>query len=107
MEEAAIITPPANRAPIWRDFGYMKDATTGKLEVEKKAKRKLCQAEVAQLGGTTNLKNHLRSYHHLKYRELYNYEPKSSTEAQSQQKMDVFCKPSNTAEKLPLSSARV
>ena len=106
MEEEAIVTPPGNRAPVWRYFGFVKDAATGKLAVGKKARCKLCRVEVAHSGGTTNLKNHLRSHHRPEYRELHNDEPESSAEAQSQRKMDVFCKLSNTAEKLPSSSAR-
>ena len=57
-------------------------------------------------GGTTNLKNHLRSHHRPEYRNLYGDDLGSCAEVQSQLKMDVFYKPSRTVEKLSLISAR-
>ena len=84
-------------------FGYMKDLTTGRPAVGKKDTCKLCLLKVAHSGGTTNLKNHLRSYHRPEFRNLYS---DNLAEVQSQPKMDVFCKPSRTVQKLSPVSAR-
>ena len=97
----AIVTPQANRAPVWCYFGYTKDAT-GKVVTGKKVKCKLCRADVAHSGGTTNLKNHLRSHHRAEYTALYSDD--DPVPGQSQQKMDVFCK-QRPAEKLLPGSA--
>ena len=97
-----IVTPQANRAPVWGYFGYTKDAT-GKIAFGKKVKCKLCRADFAHSGGSTNLKNHLRSHHRAEYTALYSDD--DTVLGQSQQKMDVFCK-QRPAEKLLPGSAR-
>ena len=82
----------------------MKDLATGKAAIGKRAVCKLCRVEVAHSGGTTNLKNHLHSHCHPRYRDLYGDDLGSSMEDQSQPKMDVF---SHTVEKLSSSLARM
>ena len=81
----------------------MKDLTTGRAAVGKKATCKLCLLEVAHSGGTTSLKNQLCFHHRPEYRNLYGDD---FAEVQSHPKMDVFCKPSRTVEKLSPVSAR-
>ena len=98
-----IVAPSASKAPVWKYFGYVKDLATGKAAIGKRATCKLCRVEVAHSGGTTNLKNHLRSHHRPEYRDLYGDDLGSSVEDQSQPKMDVFCR---TVEKLTSSSVR-
>ena len=84
----------------------MMDLTTGRAAVGKRAMCKLHQVKVTHSGGTTNLKNHLRSHHHPKYRNLYGDDLGSCMEVQSQLKMDVFHKSSCTVEKFSSSLAR-
>ena len=99
----AIVTPSANKAPVWRYFGYRKDVGTGKIAVGKKVTCKLCRVEVAHSGGTTNLRNHLRSHHRPEYAELFDDDLGNS---ERQRPMDTFCKPSRKVEKLSPSSTR-
>ena len=87
-----IVTPLANKAPVWRHFGYMKDLAIGKTAVGNKVTCKLCRVAVAHSGGTTNLKNHLRSHHRPRYTELFEYELGNSSKAERQRPMDAFCK---------------
>ena len=76
-----IVAPSASKAPVWK---YVKDLATGKAATGKRATCKLCRVEVAHSGGTTNLKNHLRSHHRPEYRDLYGDDLGSSVEDQSQ-----------------------
>ena len=50
-----IVTPFASKASVWTYFGYMKDLTTGRAAVGKKATCKLCLLEVAHSGGTNDV----------------------------------------------------
>ena len=50
-----IVTPSASKVSVWTYFGYMKDLTTGRAAVGKKAMCKLCLLEVAHSGGTNDV----------------------------------------------------
>ena len=58
---------------MWKYFGIEKNSS-GAAERDKRVTCKLCGQKVAHGGGTTNLKNHLRTNHHKEYDELFEYE---------------------------------
>ena len=46
-----IVAPSANKAPVWKYFGYVMDLTSGREAVGKRATCKLCQVEVTHSEG--------------------------------------------------------
>ena len=53
-----IVTPDSHKAPVWMQFGFHRDTSSGRIVIGSKAVCKLCKKEVARSGGTTNIINH-------------------------------------------------
>jgi len=69
VASSSILSPPSNTSAVWQHFGSAKDDHR-KLLNDSQAICKLCGQKVAHGGGTTNLKNHLRTKHYPTYNEL-------------------------------------
>ena len=77
LKMAEEIVSPRNRSSvIWKHFGFSKDST-GKL-CKEKAICKLCNQKLATGGGTTNMKNHLKSKHLAEYHLLFEMSSETS-----------------------------
>ncbi|XP_011406608.1 PREDICTED: zinc finger BED domain-containing protein 1-like [Amphimedon queenslandica] len=81
---ANIVSPTGRSSLVWKYFGFAKDCD-GTLSKEK-AVCKLCSQKVAHGGGTTNMKNHLKTKHLAEFNMLYQEEPTTS----SQSSLDAF-----------------
>ena len=92
-----IVSPVGRSSLVWKHFGFVKDSD-GTIQREK-AVCKLCLQKVAQGGGTTNMRNHLKTKHLTEFNALYLEEPSSS----SQTSLDDFVM-SKAVKKLPASS---
>ena len=66
------------KSAVWKYFGVEKNRS-GAAERDKRVTCKLCAQKVAHGGGTTNLKNHLRTNHRKEYDELYESDLNLST----------------------------
>ena len=100
-----IITPSSHKAAVWKYFGFQKDNKTGnsgKLVIENKATCKFCFAKVARSGRTTNLQNHLQSYHCEEYNSVIGDSVYTSNSDQT--KISNFCKYGLPTTKLPPNS---
>ena len=80
-----IVSPTGRSSLVWKYFGFAKDCDDGTLPKEK-AVCKLCSQKVAHGGGTTNMKNHLKTKHLAEFNTLYQEDPTSS----SQSSLDTF-----------------
>ena len=58
------------KSVVWKYFG-IENNSNGVAQRDKRITCKLCAQKVAHGGGTTNLKNHLRTNHQTEYEELY------------------------------------
>ena len=86
------------KSAVWKHFGVEK-SSNGAVHKDKYVTCKLCSQKVAHGGGTTNLKNHLRSNHRAQYEELYGSEDTGQTS------MDTFVQ-KVSVKKLPHNSTR-
>ena len=66
----SVVSPSSRISVVWKHFSFEKD-DSGKLVKGARATCKLCMQKVAHSGGTTNLKNHLRTKHRSTYDELF------------------------------------
>ena len=71
------------KSVVWKYFGVEK-SSNGTVQKDRHVICKLCSQKVAHGGGTTNLKNHLRTNHRTQYEELYGSEDTGQTS------MDTF-----------------
>ena len=69
---------------VWKYFGIEKNSN-GIAQRDKCVICKICAQKVTHGGGTTNLKNHLRTNHQTEYEELYGNE-----QTTNQTSMDSF-----------------
>ena len=83
----SIVSPSSRISVVWKHFGFEKD-NSGKLVNRARATCKLCMQKVAHGGGTTNLKNHLRTKHHSTYDELFD-----SNLSETQSTLETFVRP--------------
>ena len=81
----SVVSPSSRTAVVWKHFGFSKDEN-GKLVKDSRAICKLCGQKVAHGGGTTNLKNHLRTKHRSTYDELFS----SNSSEREQGSLDAF-----------------
>ena len=86
---------------VWKHFGVEK-SSAGIVQKDKHVVCKLCSHKVAHGGGTTNLRNHLRTNHRTQYEELYIAEQDADTR---QSLMDTFVRQA-AVKKLPHDSKR-
>ena len=84
-----IVTPFGQISPVWKQFGYKKDAT-GNFIKGALAYCKLCSQGVANDGGTTNLRNHLCLSHPSEYSILF---PDDRKVEDKQSKIEDFVRP--------------
>ncbi len=73
------VTPKGKSSVVWKHFGYAKGEEGGK-----KAVCKLCGGKVERGGGTSNLKQHLCTWHRVEHDELYPEIPTIQTPSQKQ-----------------------
>ena len=86
------------KSAVWKYFGVEK-SSNGTVQKDRHVICKLCSQKVAHGGGTTNLKNHLRTNHRTQYEELYGSEDTGQTS------MDTFVQ-KVSVKKLPHNSTR-
>ena len=91
-----IVSPKGKTSVVWQHFGY----PPGEAD-SKKATCKLCGVHVVHGGGTTNLKNHLCTWHRSTFDELFTENSRPSTGKQAM--MTRYVTP---VAKLPYSSER-
>ena len=82
-----IVTPDSHKAPVWMHFGFRRDDSSGRIIIGIKAVCKLYKKEVARLGGTINLINHLRIYHRAEF-EVHTEGDEAGSSGQ--QKIDAY-----------------
>ena len=110
MDECEVETPTIDLAAyssrqksvVWKYFGIEKNSS-GVAERDRRVTCKICAQKVAHGGGTTNLKNHLKTNHRAEFEELY-----GSEQVANQTSMDRFVQssPSSSIKKLPHNSTR-
>lgn len=66
--ECNIVSPSGRTAPVWKHFGFKRKNPKGKSS---KAVCKLCGKSVAHMGGTSNLKSHLYTWHKSEHDSLF------------------------------------
>ena len=88
-----IVTPFGRISPVWKQFGYKKDAS-GNFIKGTRAYCKLCSQGVAHGGGTTNLRNHLCLNHPSEYSNLF---PDDGKVEEKQSKIKDFVRPTTLA----------
>ena len=93
----SIVATKRKFSAVWKYFELPK----GEKE-SSKAICKICNGKYERGGGTSNLKNHLRNWHHSEFDELYPAETPSASSSK-QGTMDSF---SNRVEKLSSNSSR-
>ena len=71
LELAAYSTP--QKCVVWKYFGIKKHSS-GTAQRDRRVTCKLCVQKVAHGGGTTNLRNHLKTNHRVEFEELYGNE---------------------------------
>ena len=99
-----IVTPSNRTAEIWKHFGFKRDLS-GKLNKSERALCKVCKQSVAHGGGTTNLRNHLRTAHSSLYIELLSSNSHGKSSLDNQEKLDRFSS-STSVDRLTSSSQR-
>lgn len=75
MAAVNVVSPIGRTSLVWKYFGFIGDSD-GNLSKEK-AVCKLCSQKVAHGGGTTNMKNHLKTKHLPEFTGLYQEETAS------------------------------
>ena len=85
-----VVSPTGRKSLIWNYFGFSNDSS-GKI-CKEKAICKLCGQKFSHGGGTTNLRNHLKSGHLPEYNKLY-VETASEQSSSTQTCLDEFMAP--------------
>lgn len=97
LELAAYST--RQKSVVWKYFGIEKNSS-GAAQRDRRVTCKLCAQKVAHGGGTTNLRNHLKTNHRVEFEELYGNET-------NQTSIDSFVqRSSSSVKKLPHNSTR-
>ena len=72
------------KSVVWKYFGIEKNSS-GAAQRDRRVMCKICSQKVTHGGGTTNLKNHLKTNHQAEFEELYGNE-----QLANQTSMDCF-----------------
>ena len=110
MDDSEVETQTVNLAAhsscqksvVWKYFG-VEINSSGAAERDGRVTCKLCAQKVVHGGGTTNLRNHLKTNHRTEFEELY-----GSEQVTNQTSMDCFVQssPSSNIKKLPHNCTR-